>query len=602
MGMTRRVALLVGIDGYEDPQFLPLTSAENDAIELFGFLKQKAGYDVVRLLRRPASHVVLDTAIDLTANLELGDTFVFYFAGHGLEQSGRHLLLCPKARFKRLSYLQEVVPVDLLREETERPGLNRIFILDSCRRELRLSRGLGAESQGFQGEAGLRDIVSRRPIKKSETGSLAILCGCSEGQVAREIVSCGQGLFTASLLEVCQEAAKGGYELALSDELERAIRDKMARLATRHELQGGQTPWITRSGPPPVLIPGRRPGPQVSREPVEAQILDEPALSIESVPSAADVSVDGRKSGRTPCRLILEAGEHRIRIEKEDYRVWEKRIRFQAKTDEKLRIALEGKPRPLEAFFPMTTQEAAEVQRAAAEALGVPLRAEEKLGQGAKLRMILISPGTFMMGASDEDSEAFSREKPRHEVTISRAYYLGVYPVTQAEWKAVMGDNPSSNRRGGDYPVESVSWDMVQKFILRLNEKTKKRYRLPTEAEWEYACRAGTEGSRYGELDDIGWYDGNSGGETHPVGKLLPNAFGLYDMLGNVWEWCQDWWGEYDGWAQTDPKGPTSGDVRVLRGGSWNHDAQYVRASDRYCDAPGYRHYYLGFRLARNVD
>jgi uncharacterized caspase-like protein len=131
-----RAALLVATDHYDDDQILSLACAENDGIELHGFLKQKAGYDSVKLLRKPSSQEVLDTAADMTVRLSEGDTFVFYFAGHGVEHQGRHLLLCPKAKYKRLSYMQEVVPVDLLREETDLPGLNRIFILDSCRRSL----------------------------------------------------------------------------------------------------------------------------------------------------------------------------------------------------------------------------------------------------------------------------------------------------------------------------------------------------------------------------------------------------------------------------------------------------------------------------------
>ena len=148
--------------------------------------------------------------------------------------------------------------------------------------------------------------------------------------------------------------------------------------------------------------------------------------------------------------------------------------------------------------------------------------------------------------------------------------------------------------------METVSWDDVQEFIRKLNAAVgEERYRLPTEAEWEYAARAGTSGDRYGNLDAIAWYGDNSGSRTHPVGRKAPNAWGLHDMLGNVWEWTQDWYGDYPGGSVTDPQGPASGSERVFRGGSWGGFARYCRASFRGYDSPGFRAGYLGFRLLR---
>jgi len=254
----KRVALLVAVDHYEDEQILSLTCAENDGIELHGFFKHEAGYDEVKLLRKPNSQEVLDTAVSVISSLEEGDTFIFFFAGHGVEHEGRHLLLCPKARYNRLKYMQEVVPVDLLREEANRPGLSRIFILDSCRKNLLRDRDPIGREQGFEGEATLRDIVTKRRAAQPGEGSLAVLCGCAEGQVAQEIAKCGQGLFTAALLAVCKKARQRGVELALSDEFEMAIRREMEELVIKHSLRGGQTPWIQRSGPPPVLFTGQK--------------------------------------------------------------------------------------------------------------------------------------------------------------------------------------------------------------------------------------------------------------------------------------------------------------------------------------------------------
>ena len=218
----------------------------------------------------------------------------------------------------------------------------------------------------------------------------------------------------------------------------------------------------------------------------------------------------------------------------------------------------------------------------------------------AGMEFVRVPAGEFLMGSTSE--EADSDEQPVTRVRISRAFELGKHEVTQAEWEAVMGSNPSSfDECGGDCPVERVSWDDVQEFIGRLNTlEGEARYRLPTEAEWEYAARAGTGGDRYGEdLDAIAWHRGNSGGGTHPVGQKAPNAWGLHDMLGNVWEWVQDWYGPYPGGSVTDPQGPAAGSARVSRGGSWLSGARNCRASIRDGITPGIRDFNLGFRLLR---
>ncbi len=214
-----------------------------------------------------------------------------------------------------------------------------------------------------------------------------------------------------------------------------------------------------------------------------------------------------------------------------------------------------------------------------------------------------IPPGRFMMGSPD--AEGFADEQPRHEVTITRGFWLGETPVTQAMWTAVMGHNPSRFTTDTDLPMENVSWSECMSFCEQLNKRIEGlRVGLPTEAQWEYACRAGAGQMRYpGSLDDIAWYLDNSGGKTHPVGEKQPNAFGLYDMLGNVWEWCRDGWWSYDAVPQQDPVGPErAGVLRVYRGGSWAHEAGVVRAASRYPDDPGIRHQYLGLRLARGQE
>ena len=221
---------------------------------------------------------------------------------------------------------------------------------------------------------------------------------------------------------------------------------------------------------------------------------------------------------------------------------------------------------------------------------------------GVTFEMVSVDGGTFTMGAtSEQGSDAYDYEKPAHQVTLG-SYYIGKTEVTQALWKAVMGSNPS-NWTGDNLPVERVSWNDCQEFIRKLNALTGQKFRLPTEAEWEYAARGGSKSRGYkysgsNTIGDVAWYDGNSGDKTHPVGTKAPNELGIYDMSGNVLEWCSDWYGNYSSASQTNPKGPTSGSYRVLRGGGWYSLAGFCRVSNRSYDSPDLRYYSLGVRLA----
>ena len=199
--------------------------------------------------------------------------------------------------------------------------------------------------------------------------------------------------------------------------------------------------------------------------------------------------------------------------------------------------------------------------------------------------MVYVQGGTFTMGATSvQGSDAEDDEKPAHSVTLS-SYYIGKTEVTQELWQAVMGSNPS-NFKGDRKPVARVSWNDCQKFISKLNSLTGKKFRLPTEAEWEFAARGGIKSKGYkysgsNSFGDVAWYLKNSGDTTHDVGTKSPNELGLYDMSGNVWEWCNDWYGNYSSSPSNNPTGPGSGAFRVCRGGSWDHGARYCRSSDR---------------------
>ena len=218
---------------------------------------------------------------------------------------------------------------------------------------------------------------------------------------------------------------------------------------------------------------------------------------------------------------------------------------------------------------------------------------------GVSFNMIRVESGMFMMGSIGSDS--WFPEKIVHRVTLS-SYSIGETEVTQELWQTVMGSNPSEFK-GAKCPVEQVSWEDCLKFILKLNLMTGRKFRLPTEAEWEFAARGGVKSRGYkysggNNIDDVAWYSVNSVRKTHTVKTKSANELGLYDMSGNVWEWCADWYGGYDSWAQSNPVGPSSGSGRVYRGGGWHYDAWYCRVSYRNYNTPDYRLSSLGLRLA----
>lgn len=213
-------------------------------------------------------------------------------------------------------------------------------------------------------------------------------------------------------------------------------------------------------------------------------------------------------------------------------------------------------------------------------------------------KMIKVVAGTFQMGSSSGNNN----EKPVHQVTLTNDYYIGETEVTQELWQAVMGSNPS-NFKGNKLPVENVTWNDCQTFIAKLNELTGMNFRLPTEAEWEFAARGGNVSQGYiysgsNTIDDVAWYAPNSSKKTHEVATKTPNELGIYDMSGNVWEWCQDWYGDYSNEAQTNPTGPASGSSRLCRGGSWYDNYGKCRSAYRDGYMPSQTYTNLGLRLA----
>ena len=309
-------------------------------------------------------------------------------------------------------------------------------------------------------------------------------------------------------------------------------------------------------------------------------------LSVNYKPFGADVYIDGKKVGQSP-RVFngIIVGNHKVEIKKDGYG-----------TDSKTVSILEGQTASLSGV--LTTNASSSVATGTSlsgNTITIPVK------DGISIDMVRVESGTFTMGATAEMKKPDDDEKPTHQVTLTNDYYIGKYEVTQALWQAVMGSNPSYFK-GNNLPVEKVSWDDCQEFLSKLNSITGKTFRLPTEAEWEYAARGGKKyrGNQYSgsnNLSDVAWYGDNSGSKTHAVGTKQPNELGIYDMSGNVLEWCQDWYDKYSSFSQVNPTGASSGSNRVRRGGCWSYNARRCRSSFRINRTPNCRRDCLGLRL-----
>ena len=317
------------------------------------------------------------------------------------------------------------------------------------------------------------------------------------------------------------------------------------------------------------------------------------SLYVTTSPADVTVYVDGKRIGTTPIEDIeFSLGKHKVKLSKQGYE------------DMVITRTFGEKPVVLNEKLMEKTQQQTSWMSQSSHSSTIGGKITFTV-DGVSFDMMPVSGGTFRMGATKStDSDASGDEGPLHDVTLSD-YYIGKTEVTQSLWHAVMGTNPS-HFRGDNLPVESVSWDDCQEFIRKLNAKTGKDFRLPTEAEWEYASRGGnrSRGYKYSGSDNIGsvaWYDGNSNSTTHPVAGKQSNELGIYDMSGNVWEWCGDRYGSYSSSSQTNPNGAASGDRRVVRGGSWGSYPGGCRPGDRVINAPGYRLNCEGFRIALPV-
>ena len=362
----------------------------------------------------------------------------------------------------------------------------------------------------------------------------------------------------------------------------------------------GTDSWQGELTPGTYLVEARKDGYRTSSRTVtlskqQTESVTLPALQqifgsllVDYEPVDADIYLDNRLLGKTPNVFSnIAVGKHSVKINKSGYTDYVGSVTIQANQQASISGSLRQSNN--------TSSSLSSDNNSSASGSVVPIKVK-----GVTFNMIKVEGGTFTMGATPEMTDPEDDEKPTHQVTLS-PYYIGETEVTQGLWKAVMGNNPSFFK-GDNLPVERVSWDDCQVFIAKLNRLTGKKFRLPTEAEWEYAARGGnksshTQYSGSSSLDDVAWYLNNSGNKTHPVKTMEANELGIYDMSGNVWEWCQDWKGSYSSGVQNNPTGPESGSRRVSRGGSWFNFTRHCRSSYRIYNTPGNRIDTLGFRL-----
>ena len=340
-------------------------------------------------------------------------------------------------------------------------------------------------------------------------------------------------------------------------------------------------------------------------------------LTIRYTPSSATVLVDNKmvRGSNGVAKTTLPVGQHSFVVACDGYESEEGMVKLKASAPSDLQIRLSKEvvaavSRTNDVIQDNVSTNSTSSSQSATTSSGFSSTSSVSSGgneisipvkNGITIDMVKVEAGTFMMGATSEMQNPWDDEKPVHQVTLTNDYYMGKYEVTQALWKTVMGSNPSYSK-GDNLPVEEVSWNDCQEFISKLNSLTGKKFRLPTEAEWEYAARGGKKSRGYqysgsSNISDVAWCSDNSDSKTHPVGTKQSNELGLYDMTGNVWEWCQDWYGSYVSSSQTNPTGAVSGSRRVGRGGGYSGDARYCRSSYRGIYSPDDRFSYLGLRL-----
>ncbi len=579
-------ALLIGVERYLDLRITPLLFATADVMALEARLRDRCGFDEVRVLadapgcEAPDLHHVLRALDETAAELAEEDLFLFYFSGHGIERDGRGYLLTAdssQARPQLVSLSKEVLSDTLHGVRARR----RVLLFDACRNAPETGKGA---ADNLMAGAVSRDMVAMAQSAPDAGVTTALLSACKEGTRAFEWPKWGHGVFTHFLLEGLDGAAWDGGVLDFRKLARHTIRQVQEFTSRAQGIPHPQTPWYQEFGAAGALLLGGG------------------ALATAARPQAPPpVPVARREwhylSGTEQCgpvslEVLTELAESGT-ITAETL-VWRAGMTAWTAVGEVRELAGHLRSAPLRVIVPPApAQKSGQDHGLAAGTVWT----------FADIEMVWCPPGEFLMGSPESDDMACDDEKPQHRVQLTEGLWLGKYPVTQAQWEAVMGDNPSCFK-GPDRPVECISWDDCQVFCRKLARGGEGVFRLPTEAEWEYACRAGMTtrwcfGDDVSRLRKYAWYKDNSENETVPVGKLRPNAWGIHDMHGDVWEWCAGWDDDYPWGLVTNPIGPASGQFRVLRGGSCYSNPTSCRSAARYISTPNQRVANNGIRVVR---
>ena len=578
--MARNWAICIGVNEYHN--FDSLSFAVRDAEQMRDWFVGEAGFgqndvylftdnsppiaDAGKPYPSQPTYATLIRFLDNRFEnkfLSAGDNLWFFFSGHGLRHGDRDYLMLSDSSASGQLIEKTAIPVNYVTERLRRCGADNVVIIqDACRNQGAKGIGIGEEKQ-----AGVITFASCSPAEKSY-----------------EIETLQHGAFTYALLESLRLQGEGNC--ATVERLYNRLRYRVAEINQLHR-KPRQTPYA-------IVEPATKY--HLILLPKQATLHDINALKMDA--QEAEIEKDFSLAEQ-PWTRILAVSPADNQALKALRRIWQQP---------------QGNPAPQPTPLP-TASVTAKGQEDERE----PERLEsftENLGNGVSLEMVAIPAGSFMMGAPETEKDSRDSERPQHRVSVP-AFLMGKYPITQKQWRIVAAMpkierelNPDPSKfKGDNLPVENVSWLDVAEFCKRLSAHTGREYRLPSEAEWEYGCRAGTATAYYfgndaSKLGDYAWYGEGLEGKTHPVGEKLPNGFGLYDMHGNVWEWCEDdWHSNYtgaptDGRAWVGDNDNRSRFGKLLRGGSWFNNARNCRAGDRDWIKADYHNLSFGFRVA----
>jgi len=607
-------ALVIGINDYKDPKIPDLETAVNDAQAMATLLRERYGFQVELLLDRKATRKAIYQGLrNLALSTKPDENVLIYYAGHGdldrLTNDGWWIPSDAEGG-DPVTYLNNFLVQTYIRSMKARHVL---LVSDSCYSGTLFGQ-TRAMPQVIEDKYYL-NLYNEKSRWGMTSGNKTPVSDRSTGS---------HSVFAYQLLK----------ELRNSEKPYISTQELYTRIAPIISNNSEQTPLCR-----PILHTGDQGGEFVfvasMGAAIEKPILVKPETVV--MPGQTETALDDILKASEKKRQAVEswnkwqqAREHEYRqvnkIDKDAYlspdqkaAAWQRFLAAvtqdnpYSQQDDEMRTNSRSRLNHWQSVKPMETKSSQESSKIA---MGKkpPIAPKKSIANSLGMEFVYIQPGTFMMGSPSNESGRDNDEK-QHRLTLTKGFYMQTTEVTQGQWKAVMGSNPSYFKNCGDNcPVEEVSWKDIQQFIRKLNQRESSgTYRLPTEAEWEYAARAGTDTPFFfGRClsTDQANYDGNnplsgcSKGEyrkrTISVASFRTNSWGLYDMHGNVWEWCQDWFGEYPSSSVTNPTGPSGGSRRVVRGGSWLNHARVCRSADRYSDAPGRRYAELGFRLLRN--